>query len=121
MRVCYVPYSICICYRLLLYCMWCTYKHPRHFELHFQTCARVLCQTLTHGYAYTHVYDRCESVRKIIERVFGMLKKRFRILRLPMLVKDMAEVEDIVKVCCVLHNMCLQVHKYTYTYTYIHV
>jgi len=29
-----------------------------------------------------------------------MLKKRFRILRLPMLVKDMAEVEDIVKVCC---------------------
>lgn len=25
-----------------------------------------------------------------------MLKKRFRILRLPMLVKDMAEVEDIV-------------------------
>jgi hypothetical protein len=38
-----------------------------------------------------------------------MLKKRFRILRLPMLVKDMAEVEDIVKVCCVLHNMCLQV------------
>lgn len=43
-----------------------------------------------------------------------MLKKRFRILRLPMLVKDMAEVEDIVKVCCVLHNMCLQVHEYTY-------
>ena len=58
--------------------------------------------------------SRCESVRKIIERVFGMLKKRFRILRLPMLVKDMAEVEDIVKVCCVLHNMCLQVHEYTY-------
>jgi hypothetical protein len=28
-----------------------------------------------------------------------MLKKRFRILRLPILVKDMAEVEDIVKVC----------------------
>ena len=71
-------------------------------------------QTLTHGCAHTHVYGRCESVRKIIERVFGMLKKRFRILRLPMLVKDMAEVEDIVKVCCVLHNMCLQVHEYTY-------
>ena len=39
-------------------------------------------------------------MRKIIERVFGMLKKRFRILRLPMLVKKMSEVEDIVKVCC---------------------
>ena len=59
----------------------------------------MLYQTLTRGCAYTHVYARCETVRKIIERVFGMLKKRFRILRLPMLVKDMAEVEDIVKVC----------------------
>ena len=52
---------------------------------------------------------RCESVRKIIERVFGMLKKRFRILRLPMLVQDMSDVEDIVKTCCVLHNMGMQV------------
>ena len=59
-----------------------------------------------------------------------MLKKRFRILRLPMLVKDMAEVEDIVKVCCVLHNMCLQVHAcahisthhtHTYACAYMHV
>ena len=48
-------------------------------------------------------------MRKIIERVFGMLKKRFRILRLPMLVKKMSEVEDIVKVCCVLHNMGIDV------------
>ena len=39
-----------------------------------------------------------------------MLKNRFRILRLPMLVQDMSEVEDMVKVCCVLHNMCLQVY-----------
>ncbi len=30
----------------------------------------MLYQTLTRGYAYTHVYVRCESVRKIIERVF---------------------------------------------------
>jgi hypothetical protein len=44
-------------------------------------------------------------VRKIIESVFGMLKKRFRILRLPMLVKDMSEVEELVKVCYVLRNM----------------
>ena len=53
-------------------------------------------------------------MRNIIERVFGMLKKRFRILRLSMLVKDMSEVEDLVKVCCVLHNMCLQVCMYTF-------
>ena len=63
---------------------------------------------------HTRMYTAGVSLRKIIERVFGMLKKRFHILRLPMLVKDMAEVEDIVKVCCVLHNMCLQVHEYTY-------
>jgi hypothetical protein len=43
-----------------------------------------------------------------------MLKNRFRILRLPMLVQDMSEVEDMVKVCCVLHNMCLQVCVYIY-------
>ena len=42
-----------------------------------------------------------------------MLKKRFRILWLPMLVKDTSEVEDMVKVCCVLHTMCLQVFIYT--------
>jgi hypothetical protein len=57
---------------------------------------------------------RCESVRKIIERVFGMLKKRFRILRLSRLVKDMSEVEDMVKLCCDQHNMCLQVCMYIY-------
>ena len=44
-----------------------------------------------------------------------MLKKRFRILRLPMLVENMSEVEDIVKGCCVLHNMCLQVCVYVYS------
>ncbi len=55
---------------------------------------------------YTPLCGRCESVRKIIERVFGMLKKRVRILRL---VKKMSEVEQIVQVCCVLHNMFVQV------------
>jgi hypothetical protein len=81
-----------------------------HVYIDIQRFQTIYYTTLTHGYAYTHVYTRCESVRKIIERVFDMLKKRFRILRLPMLVKDMTEVEHIVKVCCVLHNMCLQVH-----------
>jgi hypothetical protein len=39
---------------------------------------------------------------------------RWKETRLPMLVKDMSEVEDLVKVCYVLHNMCLQVCMYTY-------
>jgi hypothetical protein len=43
-----------------------------------------------------------------------MFKKLFRILRLSMLVKDMSEVEDMVKVSCLLHNMCLQVCTYIY-------
>ena len=55
------------------------------------------------------LYVRCESVRKIIDHVFGMFKKLFHILRLPMLVKKMSEVEQIVKVYCVLHNMGMQV------------
>jgi hypothetical protein len=65
---------------------------------------RSLCMIHLHSYCCSSG-GRCESVRTIIERVFGMLKKRFRILRLSMLVKDMSEVEDLVKVCCVLHNM----------------
>ena len=47
------------------------------------------------------------DIRKDIECVFGILKKRFRILRLPFEISK----EDTgvhFRVCCVLHNMLLQ-------------
>ena len=57
--------------------------------------------------------SRCESVRKIVERTFGMLKKRFRVLRLPMLYNrgtggGFAKLDNVFKTCCLLHNWLMQ-------------
>ena len=51
---------------------------------------------------------RCESVRKAIERVFGILKKRFRILKIPLPCYNLLQVVDILHSCCILHNMILE-------------
>jgi hypothetical protein len=65
-------------------------------------------------YVYIYLHDschhqfRCESVRKAIERVFGMLKKRFRILKIPLPCRDIKLVADIVHCCCILHNKILE-------------
>jgi hypothetical protein len=50
---------------------------------------------------------RCESVRKVVERVFGMLKKRFRILKLSLLGGDIEEIENMLFSCSIMHNMNL--------------
>jgi len=47
------------------------------------------------------------SVRKDVECAFGILKKRFRILRLPFLVRDGTDMEKIFKTCMIIHNMLL--------------
>ena len=51
---------------------------------------------------------RCESIRKDAERCFGILKKRFRILRLPFLYHKAKDIDTTFKVCAILHNMLLQ-------------
>lgn len=48
-----------------------------------------------------------ESVRKDIECTFGILKGRFRILKIPVLFQSQAIVDNIFKTCCVLHNLIL--------------
>lgn len=48
-----------------------------------------------------------ESVRKDIECCFGILKGRFRILKIPVLFQTQAAVDNIFKTCCVIHNMIL--------------
>lgn len=48
-----------------------------------------------------------ESVRKDIECTFGILKGRFRILKIPILFQSHAVIENIFKTCCVIHNMIL--------------
>ena len=48
-----------------------------------------------------------ESKRKHIECGFGILKQRFRILKLPLLMHDYDEIDDMFFTCCILHNMCI--------------
>ena len=49
-----------------------------------------------------------ESVRKDVECTFGVLKKRFRILRLATLYKSKEVIDNIFRSCCVLHNLLLR-------------
>ena len=49
-----------------------------------------------------------ESERKHVECAFGILKARFRILKLPIHMHDFDEIDDMFHTCCILHNMCLE-------------
>lgn len=52
-------------------------------------------------------YNYClSSTRMAIERAFGLLKVRFRILLdcLPLL--DITKIPQVILACCVLHNIC---------------
>jgi len=45
-----------------------------------------------------------ESIRKDVECVFGILKGRFRILKLPFEFENEAHIDNVFYTCCVLHN-----------------
>jgi hypothetical protein len=49
-----------------------------------------------------------EAMRNDSECTFGIGKKRFRILRLPLLVSKKSSVDNIFRTCAILHNMLLQ-------------
>ena len=51
---------------------------------------------------------RMESVRKDVETAFGILKQRFRILKVPFLFKDAQSIHNVFVVCCMLHNRLLK-------------
>lgn len=46
-----------------------------------------------------------ESVRKDVECFFGVLKGRFRILKLPVFFRHQENVDNMFHTCCILHNM----------------
>ena len=48
-----------------------------------------------------------EGQRKHVECAFGILKHRFRILKLPIVMHDFGEIDNMFFTCCILHNMCL--------------
>ena len=47
------------------------------------------------------------ATRKDIECTFGIMKKRFRILRLPLLFRPITKIGTIFRCCAILHNMLL--------------
>lgn len=51
-----------------------------------------------------------ESLRKKVECAFGILKKRWRCLRVESQCRDELDVERVFKVCCCLHNMIHTAH-----------
>ncbi|CAN0416889.1 unnamed protein product, partial [Ascophyllum nodosum] len=46
-----------------------------------------------------------ESVRKDVECFFGILRGRFRILKLPILFRSRERIDNAFFTCCILHNM----------------
>ncbi|KAM7289360.1 protein ANTAGONIST OF LIKE HETEROCHROMATIN PROTEIN 1 [Ixodes scapularis] len=52
---------------------------------------------------------RLSSARRVVENAFGRLKARFRILHKG-LESDIDSVNNIVRACCVLHNICEQLN-----------
>jgi hypothetical protein len=64
----------------------CGYKHPEDYTMK----------------AWSKL---CESTRKDVECVFGILKKRFRVLTCPFLDYETATIDITVRTCAILHNM----------------
>lgn len=48
-----------------------------------------------------------ESVRKDVECTFGILKGRFRCLKLPIYYQDKVVIDNMFFTCCILHNVLL--------------
>ncbi|KAL1523828.1 hypothetical protein AB1Y20_018749 [Prymnesium parvum] len=51
---------------------------------------------------------RHESIRKDVEGLFGIMKKRFAILRRTFMFNSRELINNVFKTCCVLHNMLLK-------------
>jgi hypothetical protein len=57
--------------------------------------------------------SRMESARKNVERAFGQLKMRFRLLKVPLLYGQhmaLSKVHLAFQACAILHNMLMHVH-----------
>ena len=52
--------------------------------------------------------SRLESIRKNVECTFGILKKRFAILKFPMQYSTRDKLDNVFHVCCIFHNMLLE-------------
>lgn len=51
--------------------------------------------------------ERLESVRKDVECFFGRLKIRYRIIRNSIQLHKRHQIDQVMIICCILHNMML--------------
>ena len=69
---------------------------------------QLMCGFKTTSKEYLSLFSKLlESLRKDVECTFGVLKKRFKILKVPLLFRDVSFIEDLFITCCVLHNWLL--------------
>lgn len=47
------------------------------------------------------------ATRNVVERSYGLLKRRFPILHSGMQLKRLELIQKVIVVCCMLHNMCI--------------
>lgn len=55
-----------------------------------------------------HFKKKQEAARKGIERAFGVLKKRWKVISYPARYWDKERMQDVLYTCIILHNMILQ-------------
>ncbi|XP_022557024.2 uncharacterized protein LOC106397609 isoform X1 [Brassica napus] len=56
-----------------------------------------------------------ESVRKDVERVFGVLQARFAVIKNPSNLWDKSKIANIMRACIILHNMIVEDERRTQT------
>lgn len=61
-----------------------------------------------HLTAQQQIYNKVQSSkRQVIERAFGLLKRRFRRLKFGFNILDLDEISDLILASCCLHNLCI--------------
>lgn len=57
---------------------------------------------------HSHFTHRAQiATRNVVERMYGVLKRRFPILHSGMQLRRTHLIQQVISVCCVLHNLCI--------------
>jgi hypothetical protein len=65
------------------------------------------CSVVTSDPKILFLMNRITSARKDVECTFGIVKQRFRILKVALLCQEVSDVRNIFMTCCIFHNMLL--------------
>lgn len=70
--------------------------------------------------AKENLYAQHQSeARKAVERAFGVLFSRFKILEVPARLWELEELDYIMRTCCIMHNMIGEHREIRYTGTLV--